>query len=94
MRQTKKVPTGGFRVATIEIQCDLCGVAASDPDAPDNPWKEQKYMETETTIQMATRLPLGQVETISFDICPSCFRQKLAQFFAEEGGSLPSIFCC
>ncbi len=78
----------------VYIECDLCHKRAPNPDGTENEWlpKSDQYGVATTEIRMETgmRYPdSGDMEVVQFDICPTCFKEKLIPFFAEDGGSLP-----
>jgi|SRR5271156_4533804 len=66
------------RTATDFIACDICGVRAKSGDT-DN-WGGEWCAVDSTVVEMksgASYHDSGDVTTISYDICPACFKTHL-----------------
>lgn len=72
----------------VEVTCDLCGVTSGDSSAyPGHNWGGRYELE-ETCVQYreGTNYPEGGSDTtISCDICPKCFTEKLVPWLEAQG---------
>jgi hypothetical protein len=71
----------------VEVTCDICKRRADRPgggqwDAP----SAYTVSETSVSCEEGDASPEGgNIESLSFDICPTCFKEKLIPFFALFG---------
>ena len=64
---------------TAELRCDICGRKAPNPES-DHPWVAAVYgvSDVKVGLHMGTQYPeSGSGEDTCFDICPTCFTEKL-----------------
>ena len=91
IKETKK-RVKEFTVTT-EVKCDICGAIAPCPDCYDAEWAKESYNISTATIELkeGASFPAGGswIET-TFDICPTCFKEKLIPFIKSFGGE-PTI---
>lgn len=79
----------------VSIRCDICTRQAKDPEN----WSGRSIYDIDgTTVRMeiqrsdGTSFPEGTRRTdIRFDICPTCFEEKLVPFL-ESLGAKPSTY--
>ncbi len=73
----------------VEILCDLCGRAARRPDGHDgNVWGKTQFDVEAVSIgsRRGESYPEGgSTKTKSFDVCVSCFDEKIVPFMASLG---------
>lgn len=71
----------------VERTCDICAVEADRPGA--GQWVASSHFDvsqTTITLEEGSAYPEGRDTTrMSFDICPTCFKNKLIPFMATHG---------
>lgn len=70
------------------VRCDLCGRTA--PSHDHKPWAEGAYDVTEPVMSLKTGHSYpegGSGETLSFDVCPTCFEEKVIPWMASQGAT-------
>lgn len=72
------------RTVVSGLFCDLC-----KKQSPSNyGWTRENFDVSDTTVQMrsGTSYPeCSDIETVSFDICPECFKSKLIPWLESQG---------
>jgi hypothetical protein len=92
IRRIEKTETRQVRTEVVEsISCDICGREQSHPS--DNRWDAHGYHYKETTIELedGSCYP-GEIDFVRthFDICPTCFIEKLAPWIKSFKNADPS----
>lgn len=96
-KDIKSMPVIVDQLKIVSVTCDLCHREAPDPSNPSGEvWSGPNYDIGKTTVQMVTRVRQHDfipppIEIVTFDICPSCFVEKVMPFFAAHGGRLPQV---
>ena len=91
MKRTETRQEQTVREIVAEMKCDLCG-----KPTPKDPRREGVFLDSwalgydyaETTVECRTgeSYPEGSfTETLVFDICPDCFKDKLIPWLASQG---------
>lgn len=89
MKATKKVIVPAVPAKEVEreiaIICDVCRAQSPDDDG----WEEETYGFSEVKVSHShgSRWPNGEgfSESVSFDLCPKCFHEKLLPFLESLG---------
>jgi len=81
IRKTIDVPATTREVVEFTV-CDLCG-----RKEPGDGWSKCYDVEdVEVSYESGSRYPDGNfTETISYDICPDCFKNKLMPWLESQG---------
>lgn len=92
MRQYKEVERTTKVKELVALRCDICGAVAKRDG-----WVSGIYEINETEVEVKVFAREGQnypeggyAETKSFDICPVCFKDKLAPFIESLGAKMHS----
>ena len=95
----KEIQTRAEEVTVMEfVKCDFCGEEVPKPDANTGgiwsnevDWSTGGYgiCETEISFSEGESYPEGgNKTTLSFDICPKCFKEKLIPWAKSQGAEL------
>jgi len=72
-----------------QIKCDICGITT------DNEWNKSICDDIKITIELKQGESCpeggGYNTTLSFDICPECFKNHLVKWFKEKHNVEPDI---
>lgn len=88
MKNKKKVHCSYDDTVTKSITCDICKKTYKGTD-----WERERFsaLETEVRMKRGSSSPEGgSGEEIIFDICPTCFEEKLIPALKELGAQ-PTI---
>ena len=97
MKHTKKIVIPAKPETTKEVidkvTCDLCSEerAESDnwPKSQNHNCNGHNVRETTVGYEYGMTYPEGgRIEVLSFDICPSCFINKLIPWVEQQGGKV------
>ncbi len=89
MRRKEKRTTTTEGEVVVEIRCDLCGQAGNHLRSH-APWAAGSYDVNETEVKMRTGHSYpegGSGEEVKYDICPTCFTEKLMPWLASQGAN-------
>ena len=75
----------------VEQRCDLCGIAAAEPDS----WGGGSYQVDETEIKVTVKqkegssYPEGGMGTeYRIDLCPACFKDRVIPWLVSQGAAI------
>lgn len=87
IKEEKQMTTPRAFMATVEIQCDICGKIA--PHSNDEyAWGKDYYDRIGTVVSCSNGYSYpegGTITKIKFDICPECFKGHIIPFMATLG---------
>lgn len=84
IKGTRKIPATKQEYIS-HIKCDLCG---EEQKYDYRGWDANMYEYTEVKVQLSecSNFPEGgSKESLVYDICPKCFKEKLMAWFEEQG---------
>jgi hypothetical protein len=87
-QRTEKRSRTYDETVTVEVRCDLCGRTAPRPGHGQGTWGQYGGDVNEVTVshRSGSSYPEGgSGETVEFDVCPDCFRDKLVPWLRSQG---------
>ena len=73
----------------IKMECDICGLSSESND-----WSQESHsiQNVDVSCELGESYPPDRyTETHSYDICPKCFRDKLAPWIESHRNAEPRV---